>query len=561
MNERMRVALLLAVSLLVYGNTVMNSFAFDDDAYILHNPAVTNLSARGIFAPATTNSILRFFRPVTFGTYALNWAAGSMHPFGYHLFNLLLHALVTLLLFLVLKKLLENMQQGATIAFAAALLFAVHPIHAEAVAWIVGRAELLAAAFLLAAWLLHLQDRPIPVLACFFLALLSKESAIAFLPLALVGDYARGKLKPLSRYAWVAGVAALFVALLWKMQGGHLGEKDVNFLDNPLANLPAGLRILNALLVAWKYVGLHVYPATLSCDYSYNAIILYANWRHMALPAVAAALVLVLWIWAVWTRRGAWVLAGAIYLAGFAATANILVPTRTIMGERLAYLPSAGFCLLVALIWVRLENHQPSLAWAVLAILVAVLATRTVVRNRDWKDNFTLFSAAVQAVPGSAKMHLDLGGEYMKRDQLDEARREFHIALRIYPDYPEAMELYGLAESRTGHNQGSRQLLEKALSMTQKDLPDYDFRAVNLAAQLMKMGENEAALKLLNEEIVTSPGSPRAWSNRAVIRYGRGEMVLARTDAQNALRLDPTNTQAQNLLKLLSAPASTAPPH
>src|SRR5271157_154342 len=311
MSERTRVALLLAVATLVYGNTLLNAFTFDDFLYILHNPAVTNFSLSGLFVPTRASNVIR---PVTFASFALNLALEGAHPFGYHLLNLLLHGVVTLLIYLVLRKLLESVQQGATVAWVAALLFAVHPIHTEAVAAIVGRSELLAAGFLLAAWLLHLHDRPILALVCFVLALMSKESAVAFVPLALAGDYARGKLKPLCRYAWIAGVAVVYIALLWEIQGGRFGEKEVLFLDNPLAKFPASLRILNALRVAWKYVGLQVYPATLSYDYSYNAILLYAGGRHLVIPALAALLVLALCIWTLWTKRGEWFLAGAIYL-------------------------------------------------------------------------------------------------------------------------------------------------------------------------------------------------------------------------------------------------------
>jgi len=247
MSERTRVALLLAVAMLVYGNTLLNGFTFDDFLFVLHNPGVTHLSVSQLVQPTKASNL---FRPVTFGSFALNFALEGAHPLGYHVVNLLLHAAVTLLLYLVLLKLLEGVQQGAGVAWAAALLFAVHPIHTEAVASIVGRAELLAAGFLLAAWLLHLHDLPALALTCFALALLSKESAVAFVPLALAGDFARGKLKPLPRYAWIAGVAAAYTALLWKMQGGRFGPAEVNFIDNPLAHIPASLRILNALRVA-----------------------------------------------------------------------------------------------------------------------------------------------------------------------------------------------------------------------------------------------------------------------------------------------------------------------
>ncbi|HWY09291.1 MAG TPA: tetratricopeptide repeat protein [Candidatus Acidoferrales bacterium] len=549
MNERLRIATLLGLTTVVYGNTLLNGFALDDYLYIFNNPAVTSPSVRGLFAATKDFNV---FRPVTFATLALNWAAGGAHAWGYHLVNLLLHAAVTLLLYLVLRKLLEIVPQGATVAWAAALLFAVHPIHTEAVASIVGRSELLAVGFLLAAWLLHLHDQPIPALFCFAVALLAKESAVVFVPLAIAGDYARGKLKPLLRYGWIAGVGVLYMAVLWEAQGGRFGEKGVNFLDNPLAQLPASLRILNALRVAWKYLALHIYPATLSCDYSYNGILLYSNLRHTLPPAVLAASVLALWIWAIWTKRKEWVLAGAIYLVGFSVTANILVPTGTIMGERLAYLPSAGFCLLVALAFIRLGYSNRKLATAAFAILVAALAMRTVVRNRDWRDNFTLFSAAVRAVPGSARAHAGLGGEYLRRDQLQEARREFQTSLSIYPDFSDVWNSSGIVETRLGHDQEALRLFQKSLEMTRKDDVNYNRVASNLAEQLIKLRRTDDALRLVNDQISKSPEDSRTRSIRAVIWYQRGEQASARADAEAALRLDPSNMQAQSLLGVLN---------
>jgi tetratricopeptide (TPR) repeat protein len=557
MTDRTRLGLLLAVTILVYGNTLLNSFTADDELYIFHNPQVTAPSLQRLFHP---NKVSDVFRPVTFATLALNWAAGGAGPFGYHLFNQLLHAGVTMLLYLLFRKLLASETQGSIIALVAGLLFAVHPIHTEAVASIVGRAELLASGFLLAAWLFHLQDRQIPALLCFLLALLSKESAAVFLPLAITGDYVRGKFKPLRRYGWIASLTMLYLALLWKIQGGRFGQAGISFLDNPLASLPARLRILNALRVAWKYAALHVYPATLSCDYSYNAITLYANWKHTALALVAGVLVLVVWIWALWSRRNGWALAGAIYLGGFAVTANLLTATGTIMGERLAYLPSAGFCLLAALVWIQLENRNRALAWVLFSILFAALGLRTVVRNRDWQDNFSLYSAAVRAVPGSAKMHANLGNEYMRRGQLDAAHTEYETALHTYPDFPEAMESYGLLEARLEHDQTALRLLERALSMAPRSNIYYDQMAVNLAEELMKLGRNNDALKLLDREIAASPEYSPAWSDRAILRYQHGDLEAARTDAQTAVRLDPANREAQNLMNLLSAPRPTAAP-
>ena len=545
----MRIALLLVVAVLVYANTLVNGFTYDDNVYILRNQIVTHPSLAGFLQPLESNNV---FRPVYIASFALNWRLAGAQAFGYHLLNLLLHAGVVVLLYLALKRLVESSSHSATLAFATALLFAVHPIHTEAVASIAGRSELLAVGYLLAAWLLHLDDRPVPALLCFLLALLSKESAVVFVPLVVLGDYARGKLKPFVRYAGIAGFAALYLAMFWKIEGGRWGEKRVVWLDNPLASLPASWRILNALRIAWKYVGLQVYPASLSCDYSYNAIPLYSAWRYILPAAAAAVFVIALWMWTVLTRRSPWLLAGSLYLVAFSVTANILVPTGTIMGERLAYLPSAGFCLLVALLWIRLEERKRTVAWAVLSAILVALAARTVVRNRDWRNNFTLFSAEVRAVPGNARAHSNVAAEYAKLGELDKARAEYQTALDIFPDYPDAIENYAILQSRTGHDQDALRLFQRALYVTPNDRLDYTWMAVNLAVQLMQLGQNTEALNLLNQVIQQKPDLSPAWSNRAAIHYHRDELASARSDAETALSLDPTNQQAQSLLSSMA---------
>ena len=560
-QKRFCIGLLLAIVALAYGNSLVNAFTMDDiRLYVSQNPQVTHPSLKALFTP---HKITNVFRPVTFSTFALDWKIGNGRPLAFHVVNLVLHAAVTLLFYLLLQTALQSLPHGKSVAFAAALLFAVHPIHTEAVASIVGRAELLAAGFLIGAWLLHLHDREIAASVCLVLALLSKESAVVFLPLALIGDFARGQWKPTLRYLRIAGVTLLYLGVLWKVQGGHFGPPNISVLDNPLASIPAASRIFNALHVAWKYVGLQVYPATLSCDYSYNEIPVYDlryGLRGTLPSAIAALAALGAWIWAVRKRQSGLVLAGGIYLAGFATTANIFIPVGTIMGERLAYFPSAGFCLLVALAWNWLQERQRKLAVGVLAALVAVLGLRTVIRNRDWKDNLTLYTAAVRAVPGSAKMHQNIAFEYMEAKKLDLAREELQTALQINPAYPEALALYGLLESWQGNYRAAGQMMERAFYMTRREDPAYDAIAVNLATLYMQTDHLDGALDLLNREISESPGYARAWANRAVVRYKGGQIALARADAEMALRLDPGNRQAQNLMQLLNAsnpPASS----
>jgi protein O-mannosyl-transferase len=557
MKDRLLIGILLAAVALVYGNTLRNQFTMDDGLYVMGNPQTTQPSLQLFFSK---NRITSVYRPLTFASIALSWALGGTEPLGYHLLNLLLHTVAAWLLNLLLMEIFDGHPQGKNIAFAAALLFAVHPIHSEAVNSVMGRSEMLAAGFLLAGWILHLRDREIPAFLCFALAMLSKESAVAALPLVILGDYATGRWRPRLRYAGIAGVTLLYLALLRNAQGGHFGQPTISLMDNPLASLPPVWRVLNAVRVAWKYAWLHFYPAVLSCDYSFNQIPMYRDWRHTLPAALAATAAVASWIWAIRNQKTGLALAVGIYLVGFAATANILMPTGTIMGERLAYLPSAGFCALLALAWSWLRERRRTLAWGLLAILMLALAARTVKRNADWSDNLALYSSAVRAVPNSAKMHANLGGEYLIRNQFDLARREFQIALRINPDSPDTLASFGLLESWQGNYQEAGALMEKALHMSARDNPHYDSMVVDFADILSKTNHVDAALEFLDREIAESPGFARAWSSRAWIRYQRDELAPARNDAQMALRLDPGDAQAQQVLRQVDPPAPV-PPH
>ena len=546
MRLRSQIGWLLGAAVLVYADSLLNSFTMDDELYILRNPQVTQHSAWLLFHPNTVSNV---YRPVTFFTFAMNWIAARYQPFGYHAINLLLHLAVVLLLFFVLREILEGSAHYEPVCFAAALLFAVHPIHTEAVSSVVGRSELLAAGFLLAAWLFHLQDRYILSLFCVVLALLSKESAIGLLPLAVAGDYAKGQLKSWTRYAAIAVVSFLYVGALWKIQGGHLGAAAVSVLDNPLTLLPASLRVLNAVRIAWKYVALLLFPVTLSCDYSYNQILLYADFRHLLVPAIAAMAVVLAWIWAIWKKKSGYIVAGAVYFAGFAATSNILTRTGTIFGERLAYLPSAGFCLLAALAWQWLADRHRNAAIAVLALVVAALGIRAAARNRDWRDNTALYTQAGDAVPNSAKMRTFRGIVYLGAGQFDRSRSDLQAALNIYPEFPDAVEAMGLLEARTGNPKEALNWMQKAVDMSDHRDIDYDYRTVNLAALDIQIGRLDDAMKLLNHDIAESPNYSRSWSNRAVVRLKLGQIAEAREDARTALALDPSNLQARSILE------------
>lgn len=558
MKDRLFAGLLLAAVLLIYGNALANQFVMDDELYITRNAQVVDPTLKQFLSTSPYSEV---FRPLTFATYALNWKFSGPKPFAYHLVNIFLHAGATLLLFILLIELLGSSPEARTVAFVAALLYAVHPIHTEAVDWAVGRAELLAAVFLFAGWILHLRDKPTASLICFALALLSKESAVAFFPLIFVGDYVTGKWKPRVRYALCAVLTAAYLLALRQVQGGRLGRPAISIVDNPLAYLPAGWRILNALRIAWKYVALQIYPAVLSAEYSYNQIPMYRDWRHTLPAAMAAVAVLALLAWALWKKQQAWVLAAGIYFAGFAITANILIPSGTIMGERLAYLPSAGFCLLVALGWNWLRQKQDKVAWGLLAIVVLACCVRTVIRNRDWKDPLTLYTATVKAAPNDAKMHANLAGQYLIRHQTDLAEAQYQAALAIFPDSADTLSSYALLQFQQGRWQNASDMMEKALTLSGRNDLNYDFMVVLYAGILMRTNRPDKAREYLDRETKESPLYGPGWSTRAELNVESGKYAAGRADAQIGLLLNPRDPQALHVMAWLNktAPVATQP--
>ncbi len=576
---------LFLLSTAVYLNCLVNDFTYDDFYYIVYNEDIRQAFWRLFLNPYRLSNL---YRPLGSLSFAVSYIVGGLNPIGYHLVNVLLHGAVTVLLYRVVQEVLDR--PGA--ALAAATLFAVHPIHTEAVTAAVGRTELQAAALVLAAWLLHLRGRALPAAGCFLLALLSKESAAAFLVLAPLGDYARRQFRPAGVYARYLAAFCAFVVLWWSAVG-ELGLGLVPPLDNPLAQLPPWWRVLNALRVAWKYVALQVFPAVLSCDYSFNAIPVTRSWKSLWPALLATAAVLLLWLWSARRNRAVF-LAGGIYLAGFALTSNVLFPIGTIMGERLAYLPSAGLCLLAGLAWEklvpfqldspdegpgpwadqpqRLGSHRlaqrvgtalaarrRTAAVGALAVIALALGVRTLVRNHDWRDNITLFASAVRAAPESAKSHYNLGVEYLNLNRLQEARQQFLASYSIYPVYPDLLVMMGVLEYRLGDKKRAVALMESGLGRTGRDNPNYDTLVTTYAALLIEMRYYDSALALLDHVIAGSPNFSRAYSNRAVIRYYRGQVKEARADAETALRLSPANHQARALLQRMENPGAKGP--
>ena len=437
------------------------------------------------------------YRPLAQWTLLLNARANTLllgDPLsgpGFHAGNLLLHAGASLMLLAWLRSL--PLPRGA--ALAGALLFAVHPVHTEAVANVSARSEPLALLLGLAFLIAHGRGRPILAALLLLLALWSKESAIGFAGVAVAADL----LLPGDRSSaartfgpraagWIPISIAVLLWLLLRAVVLRGAAPAVAYLDNPAASAGAWRRILTATAVQLDYLRLLVFPLRQSIDYGYAATrVVESALDRRVLAFAAIALVVVLG--AARCRRAApeVALGVAAYAALFAVTSNVLFPIGSIEAERLAYLPSAGFCLLAGAAVARLPRGIAATSIAAISIAFGAKAwTESLV----WKDEGTLFRAAVAKAPESAKAHLQLGQVLEREGDLEGAAGECRASAAIHDDYAPTWFLLGNVLHRLGRTEAAVDAWRAAL---RADPGLADVRA-NLCSGWLELGRRDEAL-------------------------------------------------------------------
>ncbi|HZI66631.1 MAG TPA: tetratricopeptide repeat protein, partial [Thermoanaerobaculia bacterium] len=481
---------LVAACVVAYANGLRGDFTYDDKAIVRDNARIRS--------PASLSQVFTTpyfggargqgtgYRPLLLLSFAVQrWIHGAS-AFGFHAVNVALHCLVTLLF----ARFLLRLEVPDAVVFGSALLFAVHPVHVEAVTSLVGRGETLAAVFvvvfLLVALRLRAESRGRPALlavafALFAAAILTKESAavaptLAFLAFwRLESGTPRERLagalrKGLPLYLGAAAILAGTFVLRRLVLGGLLKAPSfvIFELENPLAPLPAGERVLNAAALLFRYAGRIVAPIRLSADESAWSIPLE---RGIGLAGAAALLLLlfllVAAVAAVAGERGRRDVAFGVLFFGiaFLPTANLLFPTGTIFAERLAYLPSGGLLLAIASALLDGGAVRPVSRWRVVILSAAVLAfaARTVTRNVVWKDDAALFEATVESSPRSAKAHYNFAWLSAQSGRLPEALEHYTQATRIYPKYFDAWAGRGTVLQRMENLAEAEKSFERSL--------------------------------------------------------------------------------------------------
>lgn len=466
-------------------------FALDDLPLVRDDPRVASPgSIPKIFAQPYWNLAEEragLYRPVTTSSFVINRALTGTAPWGFHAVNVLLHAGACVLLWRVVRG--TATRYGT--ALWAALLFAALPVHVEAVANVVGRAEILAAVFVLAAWLAHRRGR-LPLAALLWLAaVLSKESAILAPALYLLDD--RLSDRPV-RPSLVPYGAALAVALAARALalGGLVGAENAVFLDNPAAFAGVGPRVATGLWTLAKQVGLLLWPCTLVSDYSYDALPVVSSWSDPRLW-VGVALVAA-WgvglVVAIRRRSRPWAIALAAWGLLSLPASNLLIATGTIFSERAAYLPSLGACLIAGHLVAGAGRGRVAPAAALAALLTLACGARAFVRIPAWGDNATLATTDVASSPRSAKLQAGAAIAAADRGDVAEAEAGSRRALAIWPDYHQVRYNLAVLLARRGDSGGAAAELDRIVAAKVRNPRPYA-----LLAELRRNGGDPAAAR------------------------------------------------------------------
>ncbi|MBI4524820.1 MAG: tetratricopeptide repeat protein, partial [Deltaproteobacteria bacterium] len=519
----------------------------------------------------------RLYRPLVVSTYAVNYALGGLNPFGYHLVNVILHLAVTWVLYVVAIE----VGFSRVAALMGAAVFAVHPIHTEAVTGVVGRAEVLMSLGVLGGLWAAIHGRALLSLVAFGVGLFSKEQAAVLPFLILLYDVCRRKRLVEGRRrgdrlkffeAAIVRYGGYFLVL-----GGYLVMRGialqgfrlppVGFIENPLAYAEGYSRVLTALKVAGKYLWLFIWPASLSADYSYNSIPIAGSILEpgvfLALVGWGGLLCLAFYSFFRGERRAA-------FCVGFTAVtflpvANLIVPIGTIMGERLFYLPSAGLCLLAGLTQDYLPRSATAksrlrergarsggkagvgflstamrpVGIAILALVCVSFTVRTFLRNRDWANDETLFQKDIQAFPENAKLNFFMGSGAMDKQQWERALSFFQTASAINPRYSQSDALfsnrYGKLLLEVGRTHEAIDALEQATGIA----PTWSVPQFNLGLAYAKQRRYQEAEAALRRAVSLNSQAADVYSSlsRLLIEMSRFEEAVSA--AEEALRRDP----------------------
>jgi len=530
---RLLLALALGLSLLSFAQVWRFDFVYDDDFQIVNNSKIHDWShLRGYFTShlwanaGSSDWASSYYRPLFLVWLRVNYAWFGLDARYWHALSLALHLLAVWLVYLAALRLLEFAgspeRPCRTTAAIAALLFALHPAHVEPVAWVSAASELLLTIFFLLAFIAYVENRVrgkrlwLAVSAgCFALALLAKETAIMLVPLLLCCELMRGtddepclvaRLVGALRGSWPWAGTALLYLLARRAALGTLGHGQV----------PVGTAVVLKSLpeLLWFYARHLLWPWPLAEFYDVFYVSSVGG-REFVIPAMAMAIVLAaLWSWARRSRvallASLWILFPLVPVLDVA-----LLRFNALAADRYLYLPSVGFCVLAAVLLVRLTELR-QLRHAALAMvlgLAAVMGIVTACQAAPWENALLLYENALVVAPGNALAKTSLAAQLMLRGENDRARK---LLLESY-----AIDSYAWA---TSFNLG-------CLNSMLGDLPQAERffqRAIWLDPynrnQFLQLGLTEKRMGNFADAAATLTHTAEIWPEAPLVHLALGEV-------------------------------------
>ncbi|XP_054383011.1 protein O-mannosyl-transferase TMTC1 isoform X4 [Pongo abelii] len=583
-------ALLAGASCLCYGRSLQGEFVHDDVWAIVNNPDVRPGAPLrwGIFTNdfwgkgMAENTSHKSYRPLCVLTFKLNVFLTGMNPFYFHAVNIILHCLVTLVLMYTCDK---TVFKNRGLAFVTALLFAVHPVHTEAVAGIVGRADVLACLLFLLAFLSYNRSldqgcvggsfpstvSPFFLMLSLFLgtcAMLVKETGITVFGVCLVYDlfslsnkqdksYLRASsnrnflltMRPFLKRAILvlSYVLVILYFRLWIMGGSMplFSEQD-----NPASFSPYILtRFLTYSYLLAFNVWLLLAPVTLCYDWQVGSIPLVETiWdmRNLAtiLLAVVIALLSLHCLAAFKRLEHKEVLVGLLFLVfPFIPASNLFFRVGFVVAERVLYMPSMGYCILFVhglsklCTWLNRCGATTLIVSTVLLLLL--FSWKTVKQNEIWLSRESLFRSGVQTMPHNAKVHYNYANFLKDQGRNKEAIYHYRTALKLYPRHASALNNLGTLTRDTAE---AKMYYQRALQLH----PQHNRALFNLGNLLKSQEKKEEAITLLKDSIKYGPEFADAYSSLASLLAEQERFKEAEEIYQTGIKNCPDSSDLHN---------------
>ncbi len=517
-------------ALLCYAAAIGNPLLWDDPELVMRGEAAWSEGFESALLPPGPASG-KAYRPVVNLSSALLYALFEKNAAGWRTAVLLLHGAVSALLCLVLMRVFRGEEKTA---LGAALLFAVHPLHAEVAGAVAGLEEVLAALFFLLAWLSHLAAgdekkaaRRLTLRSAagllFLAALLSKEHVAALPAVLLLSDRVAASLEG-RRWSlkndgppllFPLSVLSLYLLLRLHLLG-EVAAVPLSAVNNPLSGGSWEARLLTGLHLARKGVVLFLWPARLSVDYSFPEIPPLASLADPRAPAALLFAAGTIFAAFLLRRRPAFLLGLGFFLLVYFPVSNVPFLLNNLFSEPRLYLPSAGLSLAVADLAFGLTEKFPARRKALaaaFALTLLVLGIRTVLRNADRSGPYRLARSSLRAAPRCARLHRYAGVTLVERGFEERGEKHLLEAVRLNPRY--------------------------AVAWTE------------LGRIVQRRGEAARAAELFRKALATDPENARAWNDLGVALAALGERAEARRAFSRALELEPGMTEALGNLKTL----------